>query len=69
MSVTTSSTQTTITMEYNINYTVTVGVNTVCAGVQEATGTIYIGESGLGGRGSECSMCWSVGSYRHYLYR
>jgi hypothetical protein len=28
--------------------------------VQEATGTIYIGESGLGGRGSEYSMCWSA---------
>jgi hypothetical protein len=53
MSVTTSSTQTTITVEYNISYTVTVGVNTVCAGVQEATGTIYIGESGLGGREGE----------------
>jgi hypothetical protein len=59
MSVTTSSTQTTITVEYNISYTVTVGVNTVCA--EEATGTIYIGESGLGGRGSECNMCWSAG--------
>jgi hypothetical protein len=37
--------------------------------VQEATGTIYIGESGLGGRGSEYSMCWSARGYRHYLYR
>jgi hypothetical protein len=52
MSVTTSSTQTTITVEYNISYTVTVGLNTVC-GVQEATGTIYMGESG---RELECRM-------------
>jgi hypothetical protein len=53
MSATTRSFQTTITVEHNINYTVTVGVNTTCSGVQEATGTIYIGESGLGGRRSE----------------
>ena len=44
MSVTTSSTQTTITVRYNTIYTVTVGVTTTCAGVQEATGTISIGE-------------------------
>ena len=44
MSVTTSSTQTTITVRHNTIYTVTVGVNTTCAGVQEATGTIHIGE-------------------------
>ena len=44
MSVTTSSTQTTITVGHNTFYTVTVGVNTTCAGVQEATGTIRIGE-------------------------
>ena len=43
MPVTTSSTQTTITVRRNTIYTVTVGVNTTC-GVQEATGTIYIGE-------------------------
>ena len=44
MSVTTSSTQTTITVRYNTIYTVTVGVNTTCAGVQEASATIRIGE-------------------------
>ena len=44
MSVTTSSTQTTITVRHNTIYTVTVGVNTTCAGVQEAIGTIRIGE-------------------------
>ena len=44
MSVTTSSTQTTITVRYNTIYTVTVGVETTCAGVQEATGTIRISE-------------------------
>ena len=43
MSVTTSSTQTTITVRHNTIYTVTVRVNT-CAGVQEATGAIRIGE-------------------------
>ena len=42
MSVTTNST--TITVRYNTIYTVTVGVNTTCAGVQEATGIIHIGE-------------------------
>ena len=45
LSVATSSTQTTIIVRYNTTYTVTVRVNTTCAGVQEATGTIYIGGS------------------------
>jgi hypothetical protein len=45
-SVATSSTQITTTIEYNISYTVTVGVNTAACGVQEAMGSIFLGESG-----------------------
>ena len=44
-SVTTNSTQTTITVRYDTVYTVTVGVNTTCAGVQEDTIYIRIGGS------------------------
>ena len=61
MSVTTSSTQTTITVRYNTIYTVTVRVNTTCAGVQEATGTIRLGEWR---DGSEC--CGSVCRSKSY---
>ena len=50
MSVTTSSTQTTITVRHDTTYTVTVGVDTTCAGVQEATGTLRIGEWRMGCR-------------------
>ena len=43
MPVTTSSTHTTITLMHNINYTVTVTLNTMCAGDQQDTATIRIG--------------------------